>query len=368
MKYINTVLLSLASIVITSGCKHKNIQCTEFNIQESVENISTLTSNGNDIKHITLRPENIYGFFTNIAVVDSFLICGNLRSSKLISVYSLKADTLVNEAINRGTAVHEGLSVGNIFIQNNNLAYTWVYDITLGKLFKLNILKALEDTSYTIEKENNLVGVLKNMVTPQIVNDSILMATTYSLDDNRYIYATSQAIQKKIGKLPEISNAEQLTDPPNTKFPNRAFIFKAMAVRNPSKNMVAVFYNKTDRAEFYKNDSLIKIIVGQKKFGPIMQVKKLDTGFSVEDCEKTRFSYLSITSSNDLIYCLTAGNIVGETCSNKILVFNWEGDLVNEVILNRAVCKIYIDSPNNILYCYDNIDNGIFSADLNLKK
>lgn len=70
-------------------------------------------------------------------------------------------------------------------------------------------------------------------------------------------------------------------DHPNTKFPNKAFIFKAISIKHPTENKVAVFYNRADRTEFYLNDKLMKILHSQESFSPIMKVTKLEKGFSI---------------------------------------------------------------------------------------
>jgi len=342
----------LIFLIIASGCRPaNNTRYIEFIIRDNNSNPAAFNSKSAHIKYITLMPENIYGLFTNIAVV-----------------YSLTADTLLTELIQRGTALHEGLSVGGLYIQNNTLSFIWVYDITLGKLFKINIQQAIKDTNYLPENEANLTGELKNLVSPEIVNDSLILATTYSIDDCRYFYTNTNKILKKAGTLPEVINSELLYDPPATKFPNKAYIFKATGIRHPSENKVAVFYNKTDRAEFYSNDSLIKIVTGQDTFGPKMQVTKLKTGFSIEEYDKTRFAYLSMAYTQDFIYGLCAGREAGETCSNRIVVFDWNGRFIYELSVDKAICKICIEPKRKILYCYENIEHGVFSIDLNLIK
>ncbi|MGC4128072.1 MAG: BF3164 family lipoprotein [Bergeyella sp.] len=168
---------------------------------------------------------------------------------------------------------------------------------------------------------------------------------------------------KKIGKLPKVANDEKLENITNTKFPRKAYIFKAISVKNPTENnKVAVFYNKTDRIEFYYNDKLTKI-VSQENFNPKMQVTKLEKGFVVEDSDKTKYAYLSVIYAKNYIYALYSGS--NETSSNSILVFDWNGNFIKELFLNRKVCKIFMDSKNNILYCYEDKEKGIFSANLN---
>jgi hypothetical protein len=368
MPYKFIVLQKYTLLIITIlviGCKSSSVQNIEFNGENKNTNITTLSTKNIKVKHIALNPEKIYGLFTSIVVIDSFLVCGNLRADKLISIYSLNGDSLITEVIKRGTGLNEGLSASSLFSKESNTdSPIWLHDITLSKLFKINIIKALRDNNYISENEVMLSKELKNIVSPQIYDDTIIVATTYSWDDNRYMYASNKKIIKKVGKLPDVKNGELLTDAPNTKFPNKPYIFKATGIKHPLDTRIAVFYNKTDRVEFYLKDSLIKTIVGPDKFGPRMEVTKLQSGFSIEDFDKTLFSFTSIASTQDYIYCLYAGAEKGKTCSNRIFVFDWDGVLKEELILDRPVCKICINSKKKILYCYENTENGIFSASL----
>ena len=361
---IQSKLLSfLLSLILIFGCKSNSPKTIEFFIKESSIRTTTLKINNIKVTNLKLTNENIYGLFTSISVCDSFLICGNLRSPKLINIYSLKGDTLITEILQRGTGKNEGLSVSNVDIKyEKGNAFLWVYDITMSKLFKMNLLKSIKDSSYGIDKEISLTKELKNIFSPEIINDSLRLATTYSFDDSRYLYANDKIV-KKVGSLPITNESGYLQDEENTKFPNKAYIFKSTLVKNPYENKVALFYNKTDRVEFYKNDSLIQIINGPDKFGPKMIVSKTQTGFSIEDFEQTKYAYISITYTPNNIYCLYSGTVDGS--SNRIFVFGWDGNFIEELTLNKNASKIFINPVTKILYCYENKENGIFSVKLN---
>ncbi|MDQ8140571.1 BF3164 family lipoprotein [Chryseobacterium sp. CFS15] len=355
--YISYNFILFLFFLIFYSCKQNNNN-VEFKIQK---NDSDINLNGSDKLSIVLKPINIHGIFTSIAVVDSILICGNFRSEKLINIYSLNNNKLIDTIITRGNAQNEGLSVANIFIQNNQIA--WIYDITLSKLFKINIDYLQKNK--VIEKEIRLPTNLKNLISPSIIGDSLLLATTYSMDNCRYFYADFQQIKKKIGKLPKVNNNKLLEDIPNTKFPNKAYLFKATSIKHSFKNKVAVFYNKASRAEFYVNDKLEKTIYNKDNFNPKMYVTKLKMGFSVEDDEKTIYAYLSVAYTEDYIYCLFSGDKNGETSSEKILIFDWDGNFIKELSLDRKVSKICINQKTKTLYCYDDRVKSIFLTKLN---
>lgn len=345
-----------------SGCHSAPKSGIEFDVTADGSRVRDLSPKKMKARTLNLQPEKIYGVFTTLLPVDSFLVCGNLRSRKLIGIYSLKSHALITEMIDRGTAPRQGLSVASLTTgRTMDPSNLWVYDITLGKLFHLDILKAARDTGYRADREVVLPPELKNMVAPDAINDSLWVATTYTWDDARYIYA-NQTIVKKIGSLPQTSHSSYLSDPPETKFPNRAYVFKATSIRNPVTNKVAVFYNKTDLAEFYSNDSLVSTVQGPDRFGALMQVKKLPAGFSIEDFEKTRYAYLSVTYTKDKIYALYSGQATADGSSDRIFVFDWNGSFQEELKLSRRVCKIAMNAQTRTLYCYDVGERAVLSA------
>lgn len=357
IKYFFNAFFSI--LIILTACNQDNIKIVTFQIKKEENNYVSLKINPKNIKFVFLKPEKIRGSFTEIAIMDSLLICGNLRSNKLLNIYSLNNGKLKQELIDRGESQKEGLSASNIFGQNNLL---WIYDITLSNVFKMEFKSGEVDSNFI--KKMNLSKDLKNIYSPVFINNNLILATTYSMDNFRYLYASSQNIIKKVGQLPEVENSQFLSDILKTKFPNKAYIFKANVVKSPTENKIAVFYNKADRIEFYSNDKLLKIIQSQDGFSPIMQVTKVEEGgFYVEECDKTIYAHLSTSYTEKYIYSLYSGN--NETTSNKILVFDWEGHFIKELSLDRKVSKIFVDGKRNFLYCYEIQGNGIYSVNLN---
>ncbi|MFX8585718.1 hypothetical protein ABTM35_19550, partial [Acinetobacter baumannii] len=60
-----------------------------------------------------------------------------------------------------------------------------------------------------------------------------------------------------------------------------------------------------------------------------------------------------------------SGSENGETSSNRIFIFDWNGGFIQTLFLDRKVCKISFDHKRNMLYFYDAKEGGIFYANLN---
>lgn len=362
---MSKIISFITIIILIISCNENYPKNIEFKIDNSKSEIFEFNISEVNIQNLKLKSENISGIFTEITVQDSLLICGNLYDPKLISIYSLKDSKALKTIIKRGTSTNEGLSASNFSFQNNTTnSSLWVYDITLGKLFKTDLSKMIKDSIFIAEKEMFLKGSLKNMVSPKILNDNSILATTYSLDDCRYFYSDGSKILKKVGKLPDVVNNKELKNISSCKIPNKANIFKAFSIKSPTEDKIAVFYNKADRAEFYANDKLFKIWNSTNSFNPKVEVLKLKDGYVVQDTDDTQYAYLSVTSDNNYIYALYAGNESSKTSSNTILIFDWSGDSVKKISLDRKVCKITLEPTKRILYCYDDITKTIFSTKL----
>lgn len=361
MQNIKYICIYVFTTFIIISCTNKK-NSIEFNIDDFQK---TFTFNSTKAKRIILTPEKVHGNFTSFIVKDSLLLAGSSYGDKLLNIYSLNTGKLINKIISRGTSSQEGLSVGSLYFQDDSEYSLWLYDITFKKLFKINLLDVItKSPNYIPEQEIKLSADLKNMIYPKIINDSTIIATTYASEDFRYFYTDGKKIIKKIGNLPIISNDEKLINDSNSKIPNKTIIFKAFAVKHPLQNKIAVFYNKTDRIEFYNNDKLTKIIQSKDSFNPIMKISEHEGEYSVEDSEDTRFAYLSLTYNNTYIFALYSGKANWQTTSNRIYVFDWNGNFVHQFILDKYISDIFLDSKNNTLYCYGFTTKEIFSTKL----
>jgi hypothetical protein len=96
-----------------------------------------------------------------------------------------------------------------------------------------------------------------------------------------------------------------------------------------------------------------------------MAVSHFPDGFVLTDFDETQYAYTSISRTRTSIYCLYAGGKGGQTCSSKIVVFDWNGEITKVFKLDKPVCSIYVDDETNTLYCYDDVEKSIFYASLN---
>lgn len=95
-----------------------------------------------------------------------------------------------------------------------------------------------------------------------------------------------------------------------------------------------------------------------------MRIEKLQEGYSIDDDDNTVYTYNSITSSDEGVYCLYSGALKDKYYSKRIFFFDWDGNLKKTLLLNKTIVSIYLDTKNNTIYCYSDIDDTIYSCKL----
>lgn len=330
-----SAILMLSSIMLHS-CKEKKSLANKENDTEGELTIKVNLASFQDKRKISFSETRINGFYSSIKVVDTFLVCGDYRSPEVINIYGSTSGQLLRRFIKRGEQLGQCLSAANIIPVKGSLF--WIYDITGGKMLLIDILKALSDTSYQCSKEIILSEATRKAKSPCFVNDSLFAATTYTRDDCRYmLFNTRTEIVSVVGKLPAPDESWPKSSQ-GGKFNMLASVYTAGLVHNPESGITVAVYNKTDRIEVYAGNSLKKVIRGPDLFDPVMDFVTEGNEVMANESHATRFSYSAISGSNKYFYCLYSGEANFNACSSRILVFDWDGNPVRILELDRPVC------------------------------
>ncbi|MEJ7820678.1 MAG: BF3164 family lipoprotein [Chitinophagaceae bacterium] len=303
------------------------------------------------VDKIKLKLTGQNGFFTTIAIIDTFLVCTDYRSPVILQLYGLSSNKLIGQIITRGDQPGQCLSVANILPLGKGIF--WIYDITLSKLIKIDIKKALVNANYPGEEEIILIDSAKRLKSPCLINDSVFAATSYTRDDSRFLLFNKKSdILEKVGRLP-VRQIEWPEENVNNKFNILASIYNANLIKHPNKEILVVAYSKTDRLEFYNQGKLNKIIRGPDYFEPLVSFQKQnENSVSVIETSKTYYSYNSVCATSLFIYCLYSGQNNYSTCSQKLLVYDWNGNPSRIIEFDRPVCYFTIRETENETIIY----------------
>ncbi len=335
------LLLWMIPVLFASlvSCRQKSASANDIDTDASEKNITEIISFSSFKRtdKVMLSQTGQNGFFSNMAIVDTFLVCTDYRSPLTLQVFGIPSHQPLGKLITRGDQRGQCLGIANILpAQEQNIF--WVYDITLGKFLKIDLKKALQNPEYTGEEEIILTDSTKRAKSPCLVNDSLFAAGSYSRDDCRFVSFNKRSdILKKTGTLPR-RHPDWPEENEHGKFSILASVYASNLVKHPLRDLFVAAYNKTDRLEFYDQGVLKKIIKGPDVFEPLVSFTNEGGEIMATETDNTRFSYTSICTGPNYIYTLYSGKNKYNTCSQKILVYDWNGQPVKIIEFDKPIC------------------------------
>jgi hypothetical protein len=349
MKRLNLILVLLFLI---SGCTNTLPSEEENALGEKIRAVSY--DSFLERKEIKFQSTglNIKGKIEGLAVVDTFLIGTDLRANPILHVIGASSKRYLGQVIFRGKGPGECLSVANV-LNTDIKGIFWAYDISLGKLLKVDIHKALESSRYLPEKEFLLTGMARGAKSPVWISDSLFAACSYAMEDSRYFsFNTASDVQKKFGQLPPpLKNWPEQN--PKAKLGLSAMAYSANMKKNPENDQVVVAYNTSDRLEIYEEGELKRIISGPEGFAPVYSFKDEGGGFlNPEYIPETQFSHMEIHVSSKYIFSLYSGEKNFQTCGKRIAVFDWDGNPVKLITLESEICSMAVMEKGDELIIY----------------
>lgn len=303
------------------------------------------TSDLNSISHIrgnVILSSDLLIQPSTIAITDSFIIIGD-RNLSALQIYSLPEIKYVATIGERGQGPGEFITLWSLnkdYSQSNNL---WVYDPSLRRLTNIS----LEDATY----HSIITLKMGTPYNPVVVNDTLIISPGLSLTDGRFgAYDKSGDLLESIGDIP--GDHEN-----SVPIPIHLQAYQGVFRVKPDYSMLAMSLRYADRIDIFKpNGNNITTIIGPIESTPIYEVVSVDeTPVMQMNQEKTRFGYIDITVTNNYIYALFSGRLNKDhpgkaNFGNNIHIYDWDGNFVQQFMLNDDVLKIVVDKSNQNLY------------------
>ncbi|MEA3450468.1 MAG: BF3164 family lipoprotein [Bacteroidota bacterium] len=302
-------------------------------------------------------------FCSDIHIHDSHIYYNDIRSPEYFITITDLEGNIINKTIRKGKGANEQIS--NSFICfNKEEKLTYTYD---GQM--LNILNIYKTNSLIKEKSptpvnsfdigtgfNRIVAVTKDYYI--IENDTSQYKIAF-LDSNKKIIKT-------LGQF----NIDCFNKN-NSYYINRAY--KKNVIINKKTGNIVLIYTNIDVIEIFdaKGNSIF-VGHGPENFELVnFQPDKIEnlTGRYGLKKNKSKLAYLDGVVNDKYIYTLYAGFIFGKGisyCSDKILVFDWDGNPVKYLQLTEPITVFDIDEKTNTLYGYNTNTGTLYNAKLNL--
>lgn len=303
--------------------------------------------------------------FVSYSFSDYFLYIFNLNSNELIAKYGKKG---------QGPDDYINFTHGEQFVVDEGSIKLWIRDRDRDENKLLNLTSVIRNRTDNIDSTVYLDWKKFSFMT----YGAIFMAY------NNSVLARIQAQRK--GERDYIPDRYEIyhTEPEQKRL-DTIKIFNQPIIKNqPGKSkpefVLENYFNSSDRI---KPDGS-KLVMAMQMMAQIniydIKEKRLK-GFRIEntpdfeylakDVENYRIFFIDVRVDDDNIYALYSNVIIegdGENYpfeTNTILVYNWNGEIVRKIILDKKTSEISVDPVSRTLYALTNEDI-LYKYDLGL--
>jgi hypothetical protein len=296
---------------------------------------------------------------SNALISDSFLILSDRRAKKLLKIISIPSNKILCEIVTRGSSKGECLSVANL-IKTSDSHVIWLYDISLVKFLKIDLVKASKEREYVPEEEIIAPDPTKAVKSPCWINDSLFGGCSYFLDDCRFIlFNHNFQVSKRVGRLPPPQDGWPDANPTG-KFGLLASSYTASMLKHPSQNLYAIAYSNEDRIDFFTDTLLQSVVRGPALYTPFFRFQNVEGTHIPIMSKKTRYSYTYVQGSDNYIYLIYSGQADFKYNSKVLLVFDWHGSPEKRIEFDKSYSVFAIGKVDSqrVIYTIDE-SNGM---------
>ncbi|UZR98571.1 BF3164 family lipoprotein [Chondrinema litorale] len=346
-----TLLISLV-ISCTESSEHKN-QFDNFKL-ENVKCEATFSEEFNQ--------KLIFGAVYQQIFMDSCIIALDQAQDEFVTILDLRTNEIIRTGTN-GKGPNE-LIMPMTLVKSKHCAKCFeLYDFIHKAVFAFNLDSCIArkgnylPTKITTSFKEGFkyISGNKNTFIGSGVFESTYRFATFNVEDNKFNYDSENVF--------DFDNSDKNEN-----------IFKALAyqgqMRIIDKKMVWVCSN-TPFLEIYSIDKNSLIKEKSLRYGTVKYVAdRAGGGYGSAIKGGNQMGFRSIDVDADYIYTLYSGKVVTKgntgsiTYSDKLLIFDWEGNFVKGYKLSEAVTCISKNSNNNIIYGFSALEGKIIQFEI----
>ncbi|TKC12413.1 hypothetical protein FA048_01995 [Pedobacter polaris] len=353
--FVKTLLL-VSLVIIGNGCDPSRDE------EDPLNDFITLPKKSLVGTDIILKSDSVLYDPRTIHVFDSLAICYDNNGYTAFSIVNLNNGSLVRRFAQTGSGENQYNinSLGLNRIIKDQQHFTVYEASTPHRFFKFDLDSLIKDSHYA----PRLISVLPTEFTfidPILQSDSIITGNiSFSQLDSKVI-GRYNVINKKLITGIDLAKSQndifkEYYDIDNIGWTKSVLGGKLAA--HPKGREIANFSARGAMYQIFNikenNPKLIK-----EKLYYLPRFKILDLGHGTMKSKFTptnRYGFNNITVTNDFIFALFNGKLTetseaNSLSSNIILVYDWNGNPVRKIILDKDCYQIAIDPQNaNILY------------------
>lgn len=302
--------------------------------------------------------------FCAFTVCDSLMLCSTVESQKYLKVLSWPGMRPLNEFINKGNGPYE-LTSNLLYFEENvekegKDVCIYFYD-KKNSIVKLNVSKSLTQESLIAEKVSNVV-----------IGDSFNFYGFITLGNNSFIIGKIENEGRRINRYLYIDN-----EPTKNEILDRLNEIHIEA-SNIDHNVLGrhTAYHRQDKriVEAYSNLNLINIYTLDGEFQKSICVgEKLDNLRDIEAMpvnDRPSSSYLFLKGYENYFAAAYSFHTNKDYIDKKqvpaeIHIFNWDGNPLCRIKLDKQFTTFHIDRDNNALVGMD-VSGNMYFYDIDL--
>ncbi len=295
-----------------------------------------------------------------VLVTDTSLILTNdkgLMSGHFFLEYSLRTKEPAGKYIKGGR--HKGMTLGPVTFGLFKKQYLFVKDIALNKLIVADLSQKHGPDSLVIEEyPSNQRTYTEHLLSENLVLQSGILDASREIMHVRDIKTDS--LVRAFGSLPEAPGRVPFG---SWKHANMNFLFV-----KPDATRAVIAWRYAAKTEVFDLDTEKgAIAIGPKEIEP--SFLPIDAGGiqMSQVTEKTTYTYRGGSVTDKYIYLLYYGKTTDTpffTDGNLIFVFDWNGNPVRELRLDRYIQGFAVNDDDSILYAFDGENRQVVTARL----
>lgn len=282
-----------------------------------------------------------------LLLLDSAVVAMNLNTDTVFQVFKLPSYTHVGGFVRKGEGPDEELYIDPFIqrLENNQFMYR---NLTGVKFCDFNPFSETLNIIKNIKLTNELIDVFHTF----ILNNQIIGTRTDKATDREFVSFNiqTQRIDEYGEKFPIIKRRLRITDI------DKVQLFAKANTVKPDGSSFACVYDKFPILRIYSNTGELKkdIRLNNNQQFPYALIEQEPT---LEGVNEIMQNYRMIKSSNNYIYALYIGKRNKDISSglndfsNIIHVWDWEGNPIKELRLDRNIFTFDVSSDDKYIIC-----------------
>lgn len=291
-------------------------------------------------------------------LLDSNLIICNYSAKYFIYCYSLN-NKLSEGYLKKGRGPNETIGAFDCGIINGSLL---VHDISLKKILTTNIAEILANKSSVLFKKYPVNDFYQQINFTDSIHFLAVGIPTTSSKISEVDLISGERINE-FGKFSYI--------PPEIPLEGCKDAYYSLLFSRPSGGRFVLPYFNTDVIEIYNiKDKTCIAVQGPENIKADFKFRRNRRGIYFADITKnTRKAFIGGSVTDKYIYLLYSGELEmnghGESSANSIYIYDWDGNPIKKLVLNKSASVISVSRDDKLIMAYGDATGYLLQASIN---